>query len=226
MPLSRFVTPGAQLLSRPAPMLHPAPNRGLAHDAARQLAAVSVPTDEVLVKRLWEGDAWAKDALYRKYFGAVWSTALRLLQNRTEAEDVVQDSFATVLEEVHKLRDPTALRVWLLRITVHQVHRRFRKRRLRRWLGLDRGLDHVTLDQHARAGTSAEVSLELARLDRVLARLPASQRTAWILRHVEGYQLAEVALACRCSLATAKRRLSAAAAEVEKSVDFAEDDHG
>ncbi len=203
-------------------MLHPAASR--APDSDHQLAAA--PTDEELVRRLRAGDAWAKEAFYRKYFGAVWRTALRLLRSRTEAEDVLQDSFAIALEQVGKLREPAALGVWLLRITVHQVHRRFRQRRLRRWLGLDRGLDQFGLDQHARAGTSAEVSLELRRLDRVLARLPESERTAWILRHVEGYQLGEVAAACNCSLATTKRRLRAAAAEITKSVDFAEDGHG
>ena len=43
-----------------------------------------------------------------------------------------------------------------------------------------------------------------------LAELPARERAAWLLRHVEGYELAEVARLCECSLATAKRRIAAA----------------
>jgi len=56
----------------------------------------------------------------------------------------------------------------------------------------------------------------LATLADVVHRMPASERTAWTLRHVEGYKLEEVAAACGCSLATAKRRLGAASARVER----------
>jgi len=205
-------------------MLHPAPTEAELPTVPPAYRCLG-PGGRAAVKRSGRRRL-GKEAFYRKYFGAVWRTALRLLRSRTEAEDVVQDSFAIALDEVGKLRDPSALRVWLLRITVHQVHRRFRKRRLRRWLG-PRPRARPSQSRQARSSRNQRGGRRRARAARPrIACLPESERTAWILRHVEGYELREVAVACNCSLATAKRRLGAAAAEVAKSVDFAEDGHG
>jgi RNA polymerase sigma-70 factor (ECF subfamily) len=65
---------------------------------------------------------------------------------------------------------------------------------------------------------SPEVHAELAKLDRVLATIPANQQIAWMLRYVEGQMLEDVAQACNCSLATIKRRITAADARIRAHV--------
>jgi RNA polymerase sigma-70 factor (ECF subfamily) len=52
----------------------------------------------------------------------------------------------------------------------------------------------------------------------VLDELPAAERLAWTLRHVEGERLEQVARQCGCSLATAKRRIAAAQDAIEQAV--------
>jgi len=185
-----------------------------------------VPGDVELVRRLCDGDPWAKEALYRKYFSTVWGLVLRLLRNRTDTEDTVQDVFAIAFEELGDLRDPGAVKPWLLQIAVHQVHRRFRRRKLLRLLGLDRGADDVTFETLVHPGISAERRAELARLDRVLAGIASPLRIAWSLRFVEGYSLEEVSVACGCSLATAKRRIKQADDVVRRHASSGEGDHG
>jgi RNA polymerase sigma-70 factor (ECF subfamily) len=167
-------------------------------------------SDAELVERLSRGDAWAKEALYRRYVGLVWSTALRLLGNRSDAEDVVQDTFADALRDLPRLGNVEALSGWLLQVAVHQAHRRFRRRSLLRRFGLDRQADDASLASLAHPGASAEVHADLARIDRALADLSAGERFAWTLRYVGGHSLIEVASACRCSLPTVKRRLAKA----------------
>jgi len=188
------------------------------------IPVVGTPTDEELVRRFSAGDAWAREALYRKYFGTLWNAALRLLGNRTDAEDVVQDTFLTAFHDMHALRDTNALGAWLLQIAVHQAHRRFRHRRLLRMLGLDRGNDDATLDRLAHEGADPETCAELGRLDWLLRDLPGPQRIAWMLRRVQGCSLEETAAACGCSLATAKRRIRAADEKIRKHLDFEEGD--
>jgi RNA polymerase sigma-70 factor (ECF subfamily) len=114
------------------------------------------------------------------------------------------------------------LRSWLASIAVSLVRRRLRRARLLRLLGLDRGFDDATLAALAAPALQADDRTELALVDRVLRRLPADLRIAWMLRRVEGLPLAEVASACTCSLATAKRRVAAADAEVARHVSFEE----
>jgi RNA polymerase sigma-70 factor (ECF subfamily) len=184
-------------------------------------AASSAETlgDAELVQRALDGDAWAEEFLYRRHVRAIWGTVLRLMRGSPDAEDVVQDTFATAFRELPRLRDPRALRGWLLRIAVRHVHRRLRRRRLRRLLGLERDdADEVSLESFAVEGLGAEARAELAMIDRVLARLPSDQRIAWLLRHVEGESLEDVARACNCSLATVKRRIAAVDAHLQQQL--------
>jgi RNA polymerase sigma-70 factor (ECF subfamily) len=176
------------------------------------------PDEAQLAERLVTGEPKARELLYRKYVETVWGLALRLMGNRSEAEDIVQDTFIEAFRDVGQLRDRAAIRAWLLRIAVHQVHRRFRRRRLLRALGMDRGAEVEQLEQLVAPGVSPEVVTELAIVQRVLSELPADQRIAWCLRAIEGYALEEVARLCECSLATAKRRISAVQARIAQHV--------
>jgi RNA polymerase sigma-70 factor (ECF subfamily) len=134
---------------------------------------------------------------------------LRLLANRAEAEDVVQDTFVIALCRLSTLRNARAVRPWLAQIAINEVRHRLRKRRLMDLLGLG-SKDAVDFESIAAPGARADTHAELALLGRLLRRLPSDQRIAWSLRYIEGATLEEVALTCRCSLATVKRRLAAA----------------
>jgi RNA polymerase sigma-70 factor (ECF subfamily) len=178
--------------------------------------------DAALVARAVRGDRWAEEAIYRRHVHYVAGLALRLSRSRADMEDVVQDAFVTAFEHLAALRDGGALRGWLAQITVSKVRRRLRRRRLLGLLGLDDGAADATLEALAAPGISGEARAELAALDRVLAALPEEQRIAWMIRHVEGAGLDEVAVACACSLATAKRRIAAAEARVRLHVTLKE----
>jgi RNA polymerase sigma-70 factor (ECF subfamily) len=166
--------------------------------------------DAELVRRAREGDRWAEGLLVRRHFAGVAGTVARLLGDLDEAQDVVQETFAAALAELADLREPAAVRAWLMQIAVRKVHRRFRRRKLLRVFGLRSGESESRLAQLVSSAASPEQHVELALLDGALSRLPAADRIAWTLRRVEGMRLEDVALSCRCSLATAKRRIAAA----------------
>ena len=169
--------------------------------------------DEELVVRARAGDAWALEMLYRRHVGLVASTARRLLRQRAETEDVVQETFLLAFEKLDQLAQPAAFRGWLVRIAVSRVHRRFRWKKVRSLFGLRRDVDgeeDATLEAEATDEATPEQRAELALLDRALSLMPIELRTAWVLRHVVGCSNDEVAAACSCSLATIKRRISAA----------------
>lgn len=171
--------------------------------------------DAELVRRALDGDSFGEESLYRRHVRRVTGTAMRLLEDRAEAEDVVQEAFVLAFRDLTKLRDPSAFGAWLLQIAIRRVHRRFRRQRMLRAVGFGREGD-LPLESLLSAGASPEDQAELSLLARVVRRMPAAERTAWTLRHVEGYKLGEIADACDCSLATAKRRLEAARARLER----------
>lgn len=182
-------------------------------------AVVATATrDAELVARAREKDRAAEEILYRTHVAAVAALAMRLLGRSSDAEDVVQDAFVTAFSRIGQLRDGALFRAWLMRITVHEVHRRFRRRKLLRALGLDRGTDDARLAALGAPNLASEQRAELAALDRVLSRLPARERVVWMLRYVEGNELTEIASACEASLATIKRWLARADAHVAAHV--------
>ena len=178
--------------------------------------------DAELVARALGGDRWSRDVLYRRHAHHLLAIATRLLSNRCEGEEVVQDAFVVGFEQLGRLRDPAALRSWLIQIAVNLVRRHLRRGRLLRILGLARSPDDATLEALASPTLRPDDRAELALADRVLQRMPADLRIAWMLRRVEGLALAEVASTCACSLATAKRRIAAVDAEMERHVSFRE----
>jgi RNA polymerase sigma-70 factor (ECF subfamily) len=174
--------------------------------------------DEELVRRALAGDRWGREMLYRRHAGSLLGMTVRLLANRGEAEEIVQDTFVTAFEQLGTLREPAAVRGWLGQIAVNLVRRRFRRARLMRFLGLDRGADDATLESLADPGVSTDQRAELALVDRLLRGMKPALRLAWMLRRVDGLELGEVASLCECSLATIKRRIAEADAIIDRHV--------
>ena len=175
-------------------------------------------SDEELVRRALSGDRWGREMLYRRHAGSLLAMTVRLLANRGEAEEIVQDTFVRAFEQLPTLREPAAVRGWLGQIAVNLVRRRFRRGRLMWFLGLDRGADDATLEALADPGVSTDQRAELALVDRLLRAMKPALRLAWMLRRVDGVELGEVASLCGCSLATVKRRIAEADAIVHRHV--------
>lgn len=159
-------------------------------------------------------DAPSLDALYREHRRYVAAIALRMLGDVALADDVCQDVFVIALRKRHTLREPAAVRGWLARVAVREAGRALRRRRLRRWVGLDAVPDGARIAP----GASPAQQAELSRLYATLDTLPATLRLPWALRYLEGETLPRVAELCGCALATAKRRIAAAHAVVQREV--------
>jgi len=154
------------------------------------------------------------DAVFRSYGRYVAAVALRLVGRDDEIDDIVQEVFMIALRNLGSLRNSGAIRGWLATVTVRVVRRRLRRRRLRALVGLEAEPDY---DRLAVAASQDKVLL-IRRAYRVLDRMPVDTKIAWMLRNVEGESLETVADMCGCSLATAKRRIARAQAELDEEV--------
>ncbi len=147
------------------------------------------------------------EAAWRAHSPYVARLALHVLGRDVDVDDVVQDVFVAAASAAGRLRDPNALRAWLATVTVRLARKRLRTRRLLSLFALDPEPDYGELTAR---DADPELRLHVKRLYQALDLLPAKDRIAWTLRHVEGEQLDDVARLCACSLATAKRRIAAA----------------
>jgi len=159
--------------------------------------------------RLLTGDPEPSDAgeTYRRYAPYVAAVAYRLLGRDEDVDDVVQEVFVRAIRGFDQLEDRGAIKGWLAAITVRVVARKLRRRRARRLFRIEADYDY---ERVAGPGADPEQAALLSSLYRALDDLAVPERTAWLLRHVEGQTLPEVAENCTCSLATAKRRIDAA----------------
>lgn len=162
--------------------------------------------DAELAQRMATDEAWAKEAFYRKHVAQAFRIARRLVGQQSDAEDIVQEAFSQAFRDIDKLREPAAVRGWFMRIVVNRAHRKFRRRNILRALGLEKSSEDCLTDIVSDT-FSPESRAELAWANRVLRQASLQSRTAWLLRHVEGYTLPETATATGCSLATVKRRI-------------------
>jgi RNA polymerase sigma-70 factor (ECF subfamily) len=152
------------------------------------------------------------EALFQRFAPYVARIGLRLLGRESDVDDLIQDVFLAAFKQRHQVRDPQAFKGWLAIIAVRAARRQLRRRNLRAFVGLDTLAAPLELRDQ---GMSPERRALLARVYQALDRISVEQRLAWTLRFVEGEKLEEVAEHCGCSLATAKRRIASAHAQIQ-----------
>ncbi len=174
------------------------------------------PTDAALVIAARAGESWAQEALFTRHGRMVLGLSQRILANRDEADDLTQDVFIHAFTRLDSLENPQAFSAWLGSMTVRMASKRLRRRRLLMRLGLWRN-EPIDLDQAVSKSAPADVAAELRVVYGMLERLSPEERVALLLRRIEGLELAEIAEQMGLSLATVKRRLSAAEARLQRA---------
>jgi RNA polymerase sigma-70 factor (ECF subfamily) len=167
--------------------------------------------DAGLARAAIEGHAGAPAAVWQRYAGLVAGMLRRSLGPGADVEDQVQETFVQFFRDVNKLREPAALRSFLIGVAAHVARSELRRRRFRRWLMLT---DSGTVPDEPDAGADADAREALRRLYALLDRLDDRSRMLFVLRYVEGLELTEVAAALEVSLATLKRSLAKVSARV------------
>ena len=167
--------------------------------------------DADLARALMARDPLAPRTLWRRYSPMVFRMLRRALGPGHDVEDLAQEVFLCVFEKVPTLREPKALKAFVISITVLTTRSELRRLWVRRWTRLS-GKGDATSKAVVHLDTDAREAL--TRFYAVLDRINAQDRTLFVLRFMEGLGLLEVAAASGLSLATTKRRLARVWAKV------------
>jgi RNA polymerase sigma-70 factor (ECF subfamily) len=167
--------------------------------------------DGALVLAAQKGEPWAQEALFRRYVPIAFRQAWRLLPHE-DPEDLAQEALVKALTNLQRLEVPQAFAAWLSTIVVRLATSKLRKRRVLERLGLRRA-QPIDVEAIVAEGEQ-EASAELREVYGRLAGMPAEERVALVLQRVEGLELTEIAERMGLSLATVKRRLSAASSKL------------
>ena len=195
---------------------------GLGHTGVSPAAwSVILPSamsegDAQIIQAVLEGEVDRYAELVERYQGQAIRLAFSLLGNYEDAKDASQEAFVSAYRALARFRGRAKFSTWLYRIVVNEckdVHRH----RARQPMTVARvgqadpdepgaeALFVVDVEDHA-AGPSGQLAhQELSQtLSRSIQALPLKQRTAFLLHHVHGLPLDEVAGVMRCRVGTVK----------------------
>jgi RNA polymerase sigma-70 factor (ECF subfamily) len=153
-------------------------------------------SDNDLLERCRRGDAEAFGAIYDRYGNVLYGTALRMLRQPAQAEDVVQEAFM----KLHTKPPAPPVRNlggWLHRVTTHAALDRLRRRQRRR----EQELPEQPLPDQPRAVAPS------TDIERAVAELPERGRQVFMLHDVEGFRHREIGDMLGISTGTSKSQL-------------------
>lgn len=185
------------------------PNLGRAATTRPKRADV----DQMLVARVQRGDKAAFDALVRKYQHRIVKLVSRYVRDNSEVLDVAQEAFIKAYRAIPGFRGDSAFYTWLYRIAINTAKNYLaaESRRL-----VDHDVDLQDPEQY-------EIQARLSDMDtperlllteeiqhtveRAIDELPEDQRTAIILREIEGMSYEEIAQTMACPVGTVRSRI-------------------
>jgi RNA polymerase sigma-70 factor, ECF subfamily len=162
--------------------------------------------DAALVARCRAGDLSAFEEIYRAHAGRLYSVAVRMLGNPTDAEDMLQEVFLTAHRKLDGFRGESSLGTWLYRLATNLCldHLRSRAGRNRQ---LTDALDEEPVLADARTRGLADRAVSRLDLERALEKLPDGCRAAFVLHDIEGLEHQEVARALGIAEGTSKSQV-------------------
>lgn len=166
---------------------------------------------QLLIDRARRGDTRAFEDLARQEERALYRHALRIVGTASDAEDVVQDALFSAWRSIASFQG-VSFRAWLFRIVTNRALDQLRSRKRRPELPLDPPEDEdVTWAEPAAPGPDltqlAGDREALSIVESALETLPAEQRTALLLRDVEGFAYEEIAVITSVEVGTVKSRI-------------------
>jgi RNA polymerase sigma factor (sigma-70 family) len=151
-----------------------------------------------LLQKCKKGEVKAQFMLYKQYSKAMYNIAIRFLNNKMDAEDILQESFVTAFEKLDELTNENAFGSWLKRIVINNCITQIRKNRT----AFSDIEDYASIPE-------TEDGNELEAVDPLLVHnaikeLPTGGRTILMLHALEGYKHREIAEILGISESTSK----------------------
>lgn len=166
--------------------------------------AIDVPA--ALLARARSGEAAALEQLFRRFERPVFTLALRICGDRSEADDVLQDTMLKVFSSLQGFRGDggSPFWGWLRQVAVNEALMRLRRNRRLEMEADDDAIDALAEDLAPPPPAAADAAL----LQRALAQLPDATRSVLWLYHAEGYTHQEIAEAMQRSVSFSKSQLA------------------
>lgn len=181
--------------------------------------------EQNLIDRLKQGEEAAFKEIVESSQGLVFNTALGIVQNSEDAEDVAQEVFVQLYESIHSFKGESKLSTWLYRITVSKAmdHLRKKKRKKRfafvqSLFGANEELVHDPPD-FVHPGVALDNKEKSVELFKAIEQLPSKQKVAFTLNRIEGLSYQEISEIMGLTVASVESLLHRARKNLRKILE-------
>ena len=175
---------------------------------------------ESLIQRCLKGDQAAWDLIVRQYWRKVFNVAYKFVGKHDEAEDLAQDIFLKIFKSLDTFDRRANFQTWLISVSRNLCIDHYRSVRKERET-IDRDVDANELAPAAREPgpiAALEQADRVALLRKALAALPATLRTAVLMRDIQELSYQEIADKLRLPEGTVKSRINRGRTELARQV--------
>jgi RNA polymerase sigma-70 factor (ECF subfamily) len=181
-----------------------------------------VNQSEVLIDKLKQGDQSGFTAVMDLYQDMVYNTAISIVQNADDADDITQEVFVQVYLSIKSFKGESKLSTWLYRITISKALDHEKKKKRKKRFGLVQSLfGYIDNEQPEQTefnhpGVQLEKKENAAELFKALKKLPEKQRIAFTLQKLEGQSNQEIAEIMNTSLYAVESLMGRAKVNLKK----------
>ena len=168
--------------------------------------------DELLL-RCQKKDQRAQMEVYQRYHKAMYHSALRIVQNPVDAEDVMHDGFLTAFEKIKQYKGENKFGGWLKQITLRKALNHIQNKEKNRWTELKEEQLEETFEGEITLTEEQTATLEVA-----LTQLKDRYRTALVLMYLEGYDYDELSEILKLSYGNCRTLISRAKTQLKQTL--------
>jgi RNA polymerase sigma factor (sigma-70 family) len=182
-------------------------------------------TEQELIQGLRNGDERAFKFLVDANQDRVFNTAIGIVQNAEDAEDVAQEVFIQVFRSIHSFKGESKLSTWIYRITTTRALDLLRSRKSKKRFGfLQRLLGDSNEPLHEipdfyHPGVAMDQKENAARLFKAINKLPENQKTAFTLHKLEDLSYQEISEVMQTSVAAVESLMHRAKQNLRKMLE-------
>ena len=178
-----------------------------------------------LIERLKKGDEAAFKEIVESSQGLVYNTAIGIVQNPEDAEDVAQEVFVQLYESIRSFKGESKLSTWLYRITVSKAMDHLRKKKRKKRFAYVQSLfganDQLIYDppDFVHPGVSLDNKEKAKELFKAIDQLPPKQKIAFTLNRIEGLNYQEISEIMKLTVASVESLLHRARKNLRKNLE-------
>ncbi len=164
------------------------------------MAAVYQDIHREIIELCKEGDSTAQFHLYRLYAKAMYNICLRMLNNKEEAEDLLQDSFCDAFTKLGTFRYESSFGAWLKRIVINKCINVIKRKKVE-LVYKDQDVEAAGMDQEVDYDS---IRFDVQKIHDAMEQLPEGYRIIFSLYALEGYDHREISQILNISESTSK----------------------